>query len=85
MSVTTCWLIVTTARYILVGVLFYIAYLMGKNHIDYMGWVIFIGVMIALLGGYNLKKEDLATCPKCGHSFTIKVGEDKDNLKIQQQ
>lgn len=51
------WGISQIAHWTCVGFIFYIAYLMGKNNIDYYGWVIFLGFLIATLGGYNLKLQ----------------------------
>lgn len=80
MSVTTVFFIVTVVRYILVGVLFYIAYIMGKNHVDYAGWVIFTGIMIGLFGGYSLSsKDDVVTCPECKYTFKVESNKADNN------
>ena len=82
MSVTTIFFLITVASYVLVGVIFYIAYLMALQHRDGYGWLIFMGIMLGLLGGYSLKNEDTATCPKCGTVFEVKI-DDKKGSKFE--
>lgn len=67
MSPYTAWMTVNIARYFAVVGVFFVAYLFANAHLE-NGWLIFVGVVLALFGGHDLKHGP-EKCPVCGTSL----------------
>lgn len=67
MNSYTAWMLVNVARYATVVGVFFVAYLFANAHLEY-GWLVFVGTMLALFGGYDFQRGP-EKCPVCGTSL----------------